>query len=321
MAIHLSQAPPPFADPAGGRPKAGGFPDFRRRGPAYGRLDPTKGGAMRTTWMRLIGPSVIAGVVLLATASPALAAPPANDTEDGAIVVGAPPFVHSMDSSGASGDGPRFCANDGSVFYRYTPSADVRIQVDTIGSTFDTVLAIYTRDADGTAHEVGCDWGRFGGASGLRVRMRAGSTYFIMVGRCCGNGRDGGGPLTLSVEAVDDTVLVATSELALPVTVDLETGMATVSGVVTCNERSYVYPQGVLRQLRDGMWVARAWYWAAVPCLPGESVSWSREIDTDGVIAFGPGPAKLWTWDYASDGFADDVSFDGTSQRVQLVSG
>jgi hypothetical protein len=271
--------------------------------------------------MRLIGPGLIAGAVLLAAAPPALAAPPANDTEDGAVVVGALPFVHSMDSSGASGDGPTFCSNNGSVFYRFTPSADVWVQVDTIGSEFETVLSVFIRDADGSAEGVRCNYSRFGSASGTRLRARAGETYLIMVAECCGDGRGGGGPLTLTVDEVRDTVLEATSELTLPVTVDLDTGMATISGVVTCNERSVVYPQGMLRQLRDGMWVARAWYWTGVACVPGESISWSREIDTDGVIAFGPGPAKLWTWDYATDGFDDDVSFDSTSQRVQLVSG
>ena len=46
-------------------------------------------------------------------------------------------------------DGPRFCSNERSVFYAFTPAEDVYVQVDTLGSDYDTVLAIYTRDEAG----------------------------------------------------------------------------------------------------------------------------------------------------------------------------
>jgi hypothetical protein len=263
---------------------------------------------------------LVAGIIGVATATPALATPPANDTESGAIVVRGLPFVHSMDSSEANGDGPRFCANSGSVFYRFTPVSGVRMQVDTIGSRFDTVLSVYTRDAAGEAQRLGCSDDRFGSTSGLRLRAQAGVTYFIMVGRCCGDGGDGGGPLTLTISEVADVELHVTSELSLPTTVDPSTGLATVSGRVTCNERSVVYPNGMLRQLRDDLWLARGWYWLAIGCMPGEPVSWSVEIDSESMIAFGAGPALIRSWDAASDGFEDWVQLDRVDHQIQLAS-
>jgi len=274
---------------------------------------------MATIWKRSVAVAMTTGLALVAAAVPALAALPANDTEAGAIEVTALPFVHSADTSGANGDGPRFCSNNASVFYRFTPTADVRVQVDTLGSEFETVLAIYTRDTSGAAHRIGCNAYRLANASGLRLRAHAGVAYFLMVGACCGDGGGGGGPMTLTVSEVDDVELQVTSQITLPVTVDPATGLATISGTVTCNERSAVYLEGMLRQLRDGLYVARGWYWTEVGCVPGAPASWSAEIDTDSMIAFAPGSPLIRTWDDASDGFGDWLDLGRVDLAVQLA--
>jgi hypothetical protein len=76
-----------------------------------------------------------------------------------------------------------------SVWWRYTPSQNGALEVDTFGSTFDTILSIWTDDTDPAAHpmtEVDCsdDYEpnyetRY--QSYLNIPVTAGTTYYIRV--------------------------------------------------------------------------------------------------------------------------------------------
>ena len=177
---------------------------------------------------------------------------PANDTEGGAIEIGSLPFTHSMDTSGATADGPRFCESAAWCSTRSRPMPRA-VQVDLIGSEFDTTLGIYTYRDDGEVRFVTCNDDRFGLASGVRFRAVAGVTYFLMVGAY---DRGDGGPLVLTAGNVSDTTLEYEVEVTGGTT-DPATGLATVTGTVTCNERSAVYREATLRQVRQGIFVAR----------------------------------------------------------------
>lgn len=228
--------------------------------------------------------------------------------------------VHArVDTTEAGADGPRFCSNNASVFYRFTASTNVRVQVDTLGSGYDTVLGIYTRDASGSVRSIGCSDDRLGYAAGLRLRAQASTTYYFIVGQCCGDGRRGGGQAVLTVTEVVDAALEATNEVGLPVAIDSDTGLVTVTGTITCNKRSVVYVDGMVRQVREGLFVARGWYWEEIPCTPGTPTSWSVEVDTETMVAFAAGPALLRTWDDASDGWSW-VSLEQSDAAVELVS-
>jgi hypothetical protein len=262
--------------------------------------------------------------VVIVPASAAFAAAPANDAESAATEITQVPFSETIDTTDATASGPRFCSNNASVFYRFTPASDVRIQVDTIGSDYDTLLAIYTRNAAGTVVKGSrkCNDDRFDLDSGLRLQAKAGVTYFFQVASCCGNGGDGGGQLALSVTEVTDEPLEFTLDVTDPGTVDPATGIATISGTVTCNQRSVVGFEGVLRQLRNGMFVARGYVSAYTVCTPGATPTWTSEVDTDTGIAFGAGSALFRTWYmFAADGFRQYVEQDGTDTTIQLVSG
>src|SRR4029450_4496971 len=132
----------------------------------------------------------------------AAAAPPSNDTEAGAIEIGSLPFTHSQDTPGATADGPRFCSSRASVFYAFTPDATGRVQIDLIGSEYDTTLGVYTHKAGGGTRGVTCSDDRFGSAAGVRFRAVAGVRYYGMVGHCGGRRGGGGGPLVLTARAV-----------------------------------------------------------------------------------------------------------------------
>jgi hypothetical protein len=266
--------------------------------------------------MRRLGRCFVAVtvIVLASVVGPetAVAGSPSNDSESGAIAIGSLPFSHSMDTSGANANGPRFCTSRASVFYAFTPDTRSRVQIDLIGSEYDTTLGVYTREG-GELQRVKCSDDRFGSAAGVRFRAQAGVTYFLQVGACCGNRRaGGGGPLVLTAAKVTNVDL----EYAIQVTggtTDPATGLATLTGTVTCNERSNVYREATLRQLREGIFVARVYLYFYAVCTPDSPAHWSVEVDTDTGIAFGPGPAVIRTlYEVGWDGWApyiypDDV--------------
>lgn len=263
---------------------------------------------MRSWWKGALAAVLVAATMPVVVAAPALAAPPSNDAETSAIEVGALPFTDSADTTQATPGGPRFCSNNASVFYRFTPSRNVRVQIDTIGSDYDTTLGIYRRPAPGSVVDVRCNDDRFELASGVRFLARAGTTYFVIVGECCGTGRSGGGRLSITVAEVSRSPLTYTLEITDPGAVDPSTGIATVSGTVSCSAPSFVYEEGTLRQLRNGIFIARGFWWVGVTCMPGSPVAWSLEVDTDTGVAFGVGSASIVSvFAAVSDGWRDVV--------------
>jgi hypothetical protein len=274
---------------------------------------------MRNTLRYVTVVLVTVALAAVTYAGPALAAPPSNDTEAGAVVIDAVPFTHSADTSEATPDGPGFCSNNASVFYRFTPTEDARVQIDLVGSDYDTTLGVYRRDAEGAVVPMKCNDDRFGLDSGVRFRARPGTTYYVIVGQCCGNGRTGGGRLELNVSEVIPLAIEMTVQVSETGTVD--TGMATISGTVTCNQRSILYAEGTLRQLRgDDLYLARGWFWVEGGCMPGAPAAWSVEVDTETAIAFGAGSAALRMGSRASDGW-DSVPLDRSDVTIQLVNG
>ena len=270
---------------------------------------------MRKTLIPLL---VLVGVVVPARA--ASAAPPPNDLESGATNSGVFPFTETIDTTDATASGPRFCTNNASVFYAFEPVANARVQFDTFGSDYDTTLAVYTRDAAGKVHPLRCNDDRANVASGVRFRAEAGVRHIFQVGRCCGSGRNGGGQLTVNLTEVPSGAMEFSLEITDPGTVDPATGMATISGTATCNRSSLGGFEGVLRQLRDGKWVARGYVYLVAACLPGASSPWSLEVDTNTHVAFGPGSALLRQWSqWGSDGWTY-IEAEGTDTTIELVS-
>ncbi|MFQ3535339.1 MAG: S8 family serine peptidase [Aggregatilineales bacterium] len=88
-----------------------------------------------------------------------------------------------LDST-SSGDPTASCATYvNSVWYTYRPHSNRSVTISTLGSTYDTVLAVYTNPASGTS-EVACN-DDFGGSLQSQVTFSANAdvTYWIMVGR------------------------------------------------------------------------------------------------------------------------------------------
>lgn len=269
---------------------------------------------------RLVLVSLLVLVGLLVPAQAAFAVPPPNDLQSAATKITAIPFTETIDTTEATTDGRRLCRRSfrtASVFYRYRPTSDVYVQFDTFGSDYATTLAVYTRKA-GEVKLVrgGCERSTVADWAAVRLPARAGVKYFFMVGSRHGTG----GQLTVNLGEVNEDPLEFSVEVTDPGTVDPATGMATVSGTATCNRASEVGFEGILRQLIDGMWVARGYLWAFIPCLPTAPGAWSVEVDTDTAVAFAPGSALFRTfYVYGWDGW-DFSEQDGTDTTIDLVT-
>ena len=90
---------------------------------------------------------VVPGVSATSTVfQPQPPGPPANDDFDNAIVVNELPYSATEDTTGATAafDDPTTCANNGSVWFAFTPAASMQIVANTFGSNYDTVLSVYT---------------------------------------------------------------------------------------------------------------------------------------------------------------------------------
>jgi hypothetical protein len=178
-----------------------------------------------------------------AVASPAYAAPPANDTPSGATLIDALPFTDSVTIDEATTDALEVTLADqclaspveGSVWYRYEASQDGALLLDasvldTSGSSFPARLIVTAGDpAEGSV--VACG-GEF------PVGVTAGQTYFIMAFH--------------SDTSVTTGTLVFHADVAPPppevdVTVDptgtfdQQTGSATISGTVECSGAEAVF--------------------------------------------------------------------------------
>ena len=202
---------------------------------------------MHTT-VRRIRASVAVGILVLATlavGSPAASAAPVNNAIGHAIVIGTVPYNNTLNTSGSTtkASDPKNCHNNGSVWYRYTAAATGRLIADTVGSRYDTTLGVYS-GSPGSLALVACNDDGWDETSVVNFRAVAGTTYFFMVGECCGNGRAGGGSLVLHLRR-SPTVTVRNSPSG---SVSRLTGDATVGGMIRCNGDLTGFMIGTLTQ-------------------------------------------------------------------------
>ena len=170
----------------------------------------------------------------LVLAGPVLAAAPSNDTFGGATVV-SPGFSESLDTTEATTDADDAEANvadcgapatDASVWYSLTAATDGGAFVDVSASDYSAGVIVVT-GTPGSFAFVGCAQG------GVAFGTVAGETYSILAFDDQLDGSGNGGTLEISIGDIPPPPVV-------DVTVDpvghfqSKTGMATISGTVTC---------------------------------------------------------------------------------------
>lgn len=150
-------------------------------------------GANTTYFIRVGGATAALGGVGTLNITAPVPAAPANDNCANAITM-ADGVIYTGDTSLATQDGTAACPNNNpsaDVWYKYTPLTSGSWNVTLCGSTYDTVVNIYTGTC-GSLTSVACndDDGNPGGnpncaetlSSSINVAMTANTTYWIRVG-------------------------------------------------------------------------------------------------------------------------------------------
>ncbi len=154
---------------------------------------------------------------------------PANDNFASATSVGALPFSDTVDVGGASTEvnEPQVCYfSPHTVWYSFTPSQAVAVQVDPSGSTFgDTLVNVYQAFGPNITDLSFITCGTFG--QSVMFSAQAGVTYYIQAGDIFG----AGGSLSLNFTEIappsNDNFADATSITALPFDNTVNTAGAT----------------------------------------------------------------------------------------------
>jgi hypothetical protein len=139
---------------------------------------------------------LVVSPILLVAAEEAVG--PLNDDFDTATVVIDPlPFIDAIDTTHATtaANDPLCAGNGHSVWYAYTPSADITITAHTLGSDYATTLSVYT-DERGALTQIACNSGESLGPASVTFDATRGTTYFFMVASL---GEEPGGVLNFTV--------------------------------------------------------------------------------------------------------------------------
>jgi hypothetical protein len=130
--------------------------------------------------------TLLSSSLLFALSQSAWAAVPVNDSLVAAIdFSGKIPYTTQQSTVSATTEAGELMSkcssnNIASVWYKFTPSADQNVMLDTMGSDYDTTLSIWT----GTTHplnELACNDDSQGKQSQLAYTFKAGTSYYIGV--------------------------------------------------------------------------------------------------------------------------------------------
>ncbi|MGA1842435.1 MAG: PKD domain-containing protein [bacterium] len=214
-----------------------------------------------------------------------MAAPPANDDFDNATLIEMLPFNDEIITIEATSsyDDPYDCSNNGSVWYAFTPTTDMKIEANTFGSDYYNVISVYTgRRGNLCLVPDTCNYA-------VKVRFRAieGTTYYFLISYCCGYGGSGGGYLMFSVREilppVNDDFADAIIINALPFSYNEEIGGASLQTgepIPSClYDRLIGSIWFVFTATEDISLAARVEYWSMITVYTGNSLDNLMEID------------------------------------------
>lgn len=244
--------------------------------------------------------ALAAVVALLASwQAPAYAVPPANDDLTGFEVVDVPTTltVDTSQATAAPDDGD--CVHGRSVWYRVRPGTAGRVRVSTLGSDYDTVLALFEgRRNDRTL--LRCNDDRLGLDSAVGARLEADRSYWIAISSCCSDRARHGGQAVLRLFRHDGppSTTVAVDSVESGGT----SGRLLVAGTITCTSPSLVETYLAASQ-RVGTGVARGDGFTFTEVCTEQPTAWRSRVDSDTGWAFQPGTVRLDLESWVSNGF------------------
>ena len=198
-------------------------------------------------------------------AVPAFADPPANDDFEAAEVIATIPHtetIKTLEATSAESDPFPSCGNSSrerSVWYSYTPVQSEQIAANTLESSYNTILSVWT-GAAGSLAEVACNDDAGGSQSRVFLDTVAGQTYYFLITSYGGPG----GSLTFTLREPP-----AAPEMTLAVEdigwVNISSGRAVISGELICSPSMDASVYVELSQRQGGKLVAGSGY-ASLRC-------------------------------------------------------
>jgi hypothetical protein len=220
----------------------------------------------------------LVALLIVATASPVLAAPPpGNDDYAGRIAIGALPFSDSLDTTkaGTDADDEELNVNcgapatDASVWYELTASSDGVILVDVSASNYSAGVIVAT-GSPGSFSLINC------GPGAVAFGTVTGESYVILAFDDQLDGAGNGGTLNIVVDQAPPPPEVHVTVNPTG-TFNATTGSATISGTVTCSgEAEFTFLDVQVRQ-RIGRFVIEGFGSTDFPC-DGATHPWSVEV-------------------------------------------
>ncbi|HET6277964.1 MAG TPA: hypothetical protein VFG08_04195, partial [Candidatus Polarisedimenticolia bacterium] len=232
--------------------------------PRFARFDATAG----SSYYIMVGtPAPESALTFRAEALPP---PPANDDFDSATVVDALPFGDIVDTSGAIADqdDPGPCGSGTrapNVWYAYTPAQDTRVTIDTVGSSYRALVAVFSGPPEVLVPGA-CTISR------LSFTARAGMTYHVMIAD----------PFPSTIGSLLQVAFTGAPAVDIEVTVDPDgrfdphSGAATIHGTAGCSRPAAIVVSGIVEQ---GNQKVRGAFEALVTC--GGASGWEAEVIPD----------------------------------------
>jgi len=220
-----------------------------------------------------------------------LFSPPVNDDVDNAITIDGLPFTDIRDTYSAttSSDDPYCGYNGASVWYSFTPATDMRVELDSSASNYPTTISVYTGPR-GYWGYVSCNY-----TDRVRFDAVAGQTYYIMIGTYATRGRNLSFSMKLAPPLLTIDVSLNNVGYVVPAT-----GVATVTGTVTCNQSSYINGWGYVHQ-KVGKGLIQGYVNIYGNCDPTTPLAWSSTLTSQPIQEIGSGrAATLFTGGNAS---------------------
>lgn len=202
--------------------------------------------------VRAMGVIGAVAALVVAAASPVLAAPPPNDNFASSQRIVALPHtntVNTVDATTESTDPTPSCGNASkarSVWWSYTPTTSARLEANTLESSYDTILSVWTGSA-GALEEMACNDNLDSRQSQVYFDAAAGETYHFLVTSYGSNG----GTLTFTLRQAPDDPEVNVS-LEENGWANAITGRTTITGEITCSRPTEIGLELELVQKRDG---------------------------------------------------------------------
>jgi hypothetical protein len=261
--------------------------------------------------------AIISTLVLLGALTVAFAQT-SNDNFDDATIIGELPYTDTLDTTSATRDydDPITCyEQDHTVWYTFTPSSDMRCEVNTFGSDYDTVLSVYT-GSRGELNEIACNDDVIDLQSLVRFDAIAETTYYIMVGSLGISSSGGNLVLTVDIAPPPLTIDIDIDPVG---SVDPKNMVATLSGTLTCSRPAVVDLYIELKQ-KAGRQIIHGSYYISLEC-NGETPWVATVTDYDGVFVGGKATVNAYAnvfdiYEYSNAEATNTVQLKGKGKKL-----